>query len=1422
MGDNNNINDNSSRDQYMGRRRSQLTDMRSGNAENYWKFYEEYYDTMTSEPTTDEISSSKNNLEKLQKKLKEETKNIGIAHQEFAQYTNDTIGKREFVQQKVQKARTLRTNGNPNNPTIIGQYENDTRPYLNISSIYNDIEYEPDKYKTEFENIEDMFNNDYKINANVFDWKSLDPLQDNIGSVKSLVEFFFNFMMCYHSDLIKCEEEHRYQGNDIPTNSHGFYLPLPEEWTKDGGILDKMMNTNTDDYKLLKYRGIPIHIDQGNGGIAAEYVRAYIPTKSVNPTMTGGVPPNPPIQPTKPLYKVWDTSHSDSRNITTPYITQPMHFYDNTSNNSSNGGNIDGQDWGDYENTIRMGGYFRGFLLNTDQTTNMVEGNTNIPNNLLSIDKYMFVNMMHSIDNLSKTSFGGSVGLFEYDSNNNNNIIEYSINDGGYTPQGLLNKNFPTNNNVYLSTYFSNIYRTLYDIIYSNPAFITDKTNPQYINGASQWYALGLQGQHVYAGTHINYLGDTATDIKDVVGGYVNINGSLPGTKHIVLNGQSDTPTIIDNTLSNNVAISSVLANPGYHIDLNTITTPLSSEINGVDQVLHFRCTNNARTAYNSVLLSQMIKPDFRSEGYIDASDPKSLEYKYLKKRTISIPIPQNSWTNSGGKNILNSNLNNATNEIMQNLWLANPGGYLGGSVVNGTTGSAETTPIGLLTARYNTSNTASGDLTENFPLPDSIPNDDVIEAVIYKFAKMIYGNLNDNYLIDKTKPQIKNDAIKYFAYRLSRSIIIVKDSIFCAPIFEKYGEDIVSDYKDSNYLKGGKSELNKPARLYKPELGTIKNNAELKERQNSATYCENSQPLTIALTTMFRKAFTRMMNKAILTRHHNRNDSNSNNDPYFKYEDIVDLINNNPDTYNNNADVLVDKASYIAGCAGRCYYLVKLDVSDILEMHSENEDSKFYFMNYLRDCLNTDKNILKYNINFKTNQTFRPCSAGVLQIKNSGNQLLNYEAIKDIDRYLYGTVYLSKLDYLGRLLTIDSTVNKDRHYLLDTRRKNILKEIRPKIDKFINAIANEQIYDAKSKLLLIITDIKKDVSNYKVAYDRFNEKSEIFNNLLLKVNQLLENGRDINYESLNTQISRLYEEKQKNINKFEETYEEIVPKIIITLDEMQKIKERINLLPLSKLKKDSLLDKYGTMIDKLYRDVETDIPSIVTNLLNQTEMDKLTNLDPYMEYILKDPELNGGIWVPYITYVKFVIRKYMIVNIFTGEIIEIKSDTDLKRKNIKGKILISTSTKSPHWYYYSGVPDPVKLKGTAKDIIEYLNIYRNDFFKSYGQPGRFDVIRINFVKKVLYAKGINKNLSDPKVKDANVDTFVAECSEETKPCIGFIYFDDLLKKLLSIVKVEAPHIASKEIYKKVKRNRKQLTGGKKSPKKYSEKVIIL
>jgi hypothetical protein len=1415
MGDNNN--DNSSRDQYMERRRSQLTDMRSSNADNYWEFYQEYYDTMTNEPTTDQISSSKNNLEKLQKKLKEETKNIGIAHQEFAQYTNDTIGKREFVQQKVQKARTLRTNGNPNNPTIIGQYENDTRPYLNISSIYNDIKYEPDKYKKEFEKIEDMFNNDYKINANVFDWKSLDPLQDNIGSVKSLVEFFFNFMMCYHSDLIKCEEEHRFGTTNLPPNSHGFYLPLPEEWTKDGGILDKMMNTNTDDYKLLKYRGIPIHIDQGYGGIAAEYVRAYIPTKSVNPTMTGGVP-TAPTRPTKPLYKVWDTSDSDSRHITTPYITQPMHFYDSTSTQSCNGGNIDEQNWGDYENTIRMGGYFRGFLLKTDQTTNMVEGNTNIPNNTYSIGSDMDSGGMVEMLYIATTSNGGSSGLFGY--NSDNNIINYSINDGGYKINGNLNKLNNSDNNVYLSTYFSNIYRTLYDIIYSNPAFITDKENPQYKNSASQWYALGLKGQDVYAGTDINNVAGTVTDIKNVVGGYVNINGSLPGTHHIVMNGQSDTNTIINNTLSNNVAISSVLANPGYHLDFGENAPPYGSNVD-VENVLHFRCTNNARTAYNSVLLSQMIKPDFRIDGYIDASDPKSLEYKYLNDRTIHIHVPTYSWTNSGGNKILNSNLNEATNEIMQNLWLANPGGYLGGSVVNGTTGSAETTPTGLLTARYNTSNTASGDLTENFPLPDSIPNDDVIEAVIYKFAKMIFENLNDNYLIDKTKTQIKNNAIKYFAYRLSRSIIIVKDSIFCAPIFEKYGENLESDYKDGNYLKGGKSELNKPARLYKTELGTIKNNAELKERQNSATYCKDSQPLTIALTTMFREAFTRMMNKAILTRHHNREDLSGTN-PYFKYEEVkahIDAITDN--TYNNiKADGLVDEKSYIAGCAGRCYYLVKLDVSDILKMHSE--DSKFYFMNYLRDCLNTDKNILKYNINFKTNQTFRPCSAGVLQIKNSGNQLLNYEAIKDIDRYLYGTVYLSKLDYLGRLLTIDNTVKKDRNYLLDTRRKNILKEIRPKIDNFINAIANEQIYDAKSKLLLIITDIKKDVSNYKVAYDRFNEKSEILNNLLLKVNQLLENGRDINYDSLNIQISRLYEEKQKNINKFEETYEEIVPKIIITLDEMQKIKERINLLPLSKLKKESLLDKYGTMIDKLYRDVETDIPSIVTNLLNQTEMDKLTNLDPYMEYILKDPELKGGIWVPYITYVKFVIRKYMMVNIFTGEIIEIKSDTDLKRKNIKGKILISTSAKSPHWYYYSGVPDPVKLKGTAKDIIEYLNMYRNDFFKSYGQPGRFDVIRMNFVKKVLYAKGINKNLSDPKVKDADVDTFVAECSEETKPCQGFIYFDDLLKKLLSIVKVEAPHIASKEIYKKVKRDRKPLTGGKKSPKNYSEKVIIL
>ena len=50
-----------------------------------------------------------------------------------------------------------------------------------------------------------------------------------------------------------------------------------------------------------------------------------------------------------------------------------------------------------------------------------------------------------------------------------------------------------------------------------------------------------------------------------------------------------------------------------------------------------------------------------------------------------------------------------------------------------------------------------------------------------------------------------------------------------------------------------------------------------------------------------------------------------------------------------------------------------------------------------------------------------------------------------------------------------------------------------------------------------------------------------------MELNQLLESGKDIDYSKLETRISTLYNRKQKVLNEFEEKYDKIIPRIVIT-----------------------------------------------------------------------------------------------------------------------------------------------------------------------------------------------------------------------------------------------------------------------------------
>jgi len=1172
--------------------------------------------------------------------------------------------------------------------------------------------------------------------------------------------------MCYPAPLIKGKEEFDKPNNvTFPDNSNGFYLPLPDEWIKDDGILDKMMKKNTNAYKLLKYRGIPIHTGNTKGD---EYIRAYIPTKSV-----GGKKTDP-----DKLVKIWDVRGKKNRNITSPYITQPI-IFSNEQKILGSGGDIDGEEWKNYEEVIQKGGYFRGFLLPTDQnmSTNIAE--SLIPNRCTIKDA-----TSTDINVLVNTASGGNAGIFGYKQGRNDidNLTKY-----GYTNEFKpWESDTLLGNYVSLSVYYSNIYRTLYDIIYSNPAFIGAKINHRNTNNSSDWFYLGLEAQNIINGQFKKSPRDKETDI----GGYVNINGGIPGTNYEIPNGRG---------------ISNALFIPGNRISGGNIP----KDVNQIRQVLQFRFTNTPRTAYNTILLKKSINPNIK-KSYIDAAN--DWKYNDIAPKTIDINIPrfdnlkclENISTGKEGELVIGLSEPDDLN-IKQNLWLANAGGYKNTIYPDN---KPLNTPTGILSARYNTSNTANGDITNDFPLSDSIPNDDVIEAVIYRFAKMIFNNLDSpNYLTTN-----KSDAIKYFAYRLSRSLIVVKDSIFNAPLFQEYNE-LASDYENDKYFGGTDSGNNKAAKLFNNETsGKYNKNLKPKDRQDNATYSQNAQPLTLSLTTMFREAFTRMMNKAILTRHLNR-DINKRQYTFDKIAKYIDDIGN--DSFNNmTADELIADHSYIAGCAGMCQVLVKLDVSDILLM--QDESTNFHFISYLRDCLDSERNILKYNFEFTDNKTFRPCSAGVTQLKN-----VNYNSIWDIRNYMSNDILMSKASFLSRLQNIDAQFDRNRIAMIDIVRQKAVDEIQPIIQDIVDAIIDNRPMRANAGFAALVANFRGALSEYKSIHDIYMEQSRIIDNQLLQLNQILESGKEVDYGRLETRITRLYNKKESILNEFEAKYDQTAPKIIVTIDELRKVKEKIETqtIPnLSKMQRDALANRIGQVIDRLTTTAEEQIPGIVSEILETKDMDKLVNLTHYVNYILKDPILKGGVWVPIKVgiFVKQIVKQqtlfpiqYKLFNIFTGEEVALKENMDLRAKiEGEGKILVASSPKNNNWFFYKEKPDESKLgnKVPYDEKMEYLNGYRKRLFTEYGQLGYFDKIVQPWVKRTLYMVGANKSLQN--VKSANTKTMVQQCGNNRKQCQGFIYFDELTDRLLEIIKQTEAKVAPQQLKEKlVKGKDKELEG---------------
>lgn len=1458
-------------------RRKGLHDLLNEDIRRYMEFYRKQL------KTTDK-SVMRENIETLSNQLNDEIKKINIT--QFNAYTN-IYGKNLFKNNGVNKSRKLRGPNNYANSPEEAQYEQDERPYLDISMLYDDKLYNNKNIKKE----RDEFGSKtfdklgVGINRNMLGWKSLDPLQDNIGSIESLTEFFFNFMMCYYSPYIISKNEKDFEANkdkytkkpaDVNLKDQngltyaGFYLPLPDEWTIPGGILDQMMK-DTKERTLLKIRGIPIHVNTNNPNVSQkfkDYIKAQICSNDGYATVSGAAMRVPYWEDPQAIQA------NQNRHIVTPYITQPVSF---TSGNARvHAGQIGGESWESLDNAVSKGGYYRVYPVNSDN--NNANAGNNTPNPCVQVVRDSFVNNNTTIADINSgnpnAGGGGFAGFLGYGTTGNrgiNSATVYNGTGGLYTNSGgagMAITGAMGTPNINLGGYFSNIHRTIYDMIYSNPAFIVDERNRVGVqNSASKNFLLGLDARYIIGGNYASGAAP-AKHPGNLIGGLVNINGLIPSTNYTPLNSAMP-GTALANPITGartNVrgeGLCGLSSIPGTFIGAQPAPPAPGAAFVPASNYNAFRFTNTARSAYNTIFLKKFINHtltsgappiNFNLDNVIDVN-----KYQYNKiainTRDITITSGQGGMKVSsltGGGNptgtIFAAGLANSTSEAIQNLWIGNAGGYA--AMVSVDSG----TPIGLLTARYNTSETANGDLTQNYPVPDSIPNDDVIEAVIWKFANIIFDGIKDNYLADNNE-----DSKKYFTYRLSRSLITIKNSLFCAPIFKEVDKSIVKSFTEAvpgqnlvnKYYGDGASYSieNVPGSLFTTQANIgapdFDQTDDLKKRQNSQTYCKDSQPITLSLTNVFKNAFKKMMNKAILMRHATMITGPGK---IYTYEDLVKLVNekNKDDTTqdifgNKRADELIEDDAYIAGCTGKCFDLVQLDVSSILEM--KDGAANFNYYDYLRTCLNTDKNILKYNFDFNNNKTFRPCSAGIIQSKDSlSNEYLNYKSTEELRNYFQNFLFLSKMAFLRRVKENMQDVERNKKTIEKVLLTRAGSLISPLISKMQDAILNDKPYIYNSSLAVIDAKYKGALKDYKKFLTEYNARDDQLSEKISELSKLIEKETDIDYERVADTIEFYYNKKQELIDDFEKNHNKYVSMVVVIIDKLKEFSDKLkkgDVIGVSKIQSTTISGNLDNMIDKLLREGEVTVPGLLSEFIDQTTLEQLSNLGPYITYINADPVLRGGIWIPISKGLiaklknKFGITKttdpnkdkpYRLFNIISGELVSFDSKKEnidkVKSKIREGVVLVSSSRTSDKWFFSR--KDPFKDNFNNKDQKNksaYLKDYRRQLFETYGEYNTFDQIGLDELSKF-----IAKVFSDTyEVKDNPIEY----CRHPNK--CRTIYFDELKKRLLRIISEHrAPADIPTRMLEKVQETKNRnitgkvgFSGGKKKIKTMKKKRVM-
>jgi len=688
---------------------------------------------------------------------------------------------------------------------------------------YNNEEWKKD---TEFF-AKKALNNVDDPDQNILSWLTINPFQDNIGSPQSLVEFFFNMMMAYRTDLLTTDTSR----DRMPPGGGEWCIPLPKEWVADGGILSKMMDTeNSVVYKNLKKYGISLGDGLGN----------------LNPSYT----PNA-------SYYIWEGDSHDVRSdcfnkggVMIPYLL-PVDL------------DIDKDRW-----TLILQNLFRASI--------------NIEERYVYREKSDF--------NLS--IYGSACGEYALESGCFPVYVSSFVSDNISDASKILFPEVfhpPEDSDAIspLSAYVTNKSRLLYDIIYSQGIYnILDET---------------IYGPAGYGSATTTRNPRDALPPKGQ--GFVNNGGILfnySGNSIRYLN-------ITENTNINNL--------PRYQAVQELVMA--SAGTNQFHRQMYKRW-DTGRAFYNTMILLKITNPESLFDGQ-PTSKPtvKEVEENLIKVFNEVIMLPDD--------------YRYISKEQKLNLFLFDNGLYHGeisnfgtvpGNKVDYAKFKHTCGPMGLFSVKnFEPANDKKkiGDI--QYFQEETLLTNEQIKSVVKKLVDTIFSdenNILNDHLYKKLpsaedKAQYKAQLVK----RLTASLISVKEALFVNDISQ------ITEFNKINIYHGLTTPLYNQGNKEGAQVPTANPN-------DRSKYTKKGQHIPLASTTVFRKAFANMMNKAILTVEAE------------KYSwDEVDHTKYNPE----------DHRQVVVSTGGDLSKLVRLDVSSILEMKLEN-DKYPSFMQYLQHCL--------------------------------------------------------------------------------------------------------------------------------------------------------------------------------------------------------------------------------------------------------------------------------------------------------------------------------------------------------------------------------------------------------------------------------------------------------------------------------------